>query len=252
MKKSIYLTIYLSIFLSFCLSISLNGQVINSQVIDEKTGIKRNAFYNLEEIKVRWKKAALENCPGVPCVTACSAGTASSTPTLTVITALTNITHTTTSATGISNAGISGANGLPPGVSASWASNTITISGTPSANGPFNYVIPLTGTSCISVNATGTITVRNPCGAGVPSTRPTLLVGSALTNITHTTTGASGISNAFISGANGLPPGVSASWASNTITISGTPSTTGTFNYTIPLTGTSCLDARGTIRVENP
>ena len=62
MKKSIYLYIYLSI--------SLNGQVINSQVIDEKTGIKRNALYNLEEIKVRWKKAALENCPGVPCVTA--------------------------------------------------------------------------------------------------------------------------------------------------------------------------------------
>ena len=31
--------------------------------------IKRNAFYNLEEIKVRWKKAALENCPGVPCIT---------------------------------------------------------------------------------------------------------------------------------------------------------------------------------------
>jgi uncharacterized protein (TIGR02145 family) len=30
--------------------------------------IKRNAFYNLEEIKVRWKKAALENCTGVPCI----------------------------------------------------------------------------------------------------------------------------------------------------------------------------------------
>ena len=26
--------------------------------------INRNAFYNLEEIKVRWKKAALENCGG--------------------------------------------------------------------------------------------------------------------------------------------------------------------------------------------
>jgi uncharacterized protein (TIGR02145 family) len=29
--------------------------------------IKRNAQYNLEEIKVRWKKAALENCAGAPC-----------------------------------------------------------------------------------------------------------------------------------------------------------------------------------------
>ena len=32
--------------------------------------LKRNALYNLDEIKVRWKKAALENCMGVPCVTA--------------------------------------------------------------------------------------------------------------------------------------------------------------------------------------
>ena len=31
--------------------------------------INRNAQYNLEEIKVRWKKAALENCLGVPCIT---------------------------------------------------------------------------------------------------------------------------------------------------------------------------------------
>ena len=66
MKKLIYLPIYLSIYLS----ISLNGQSINSQVIDEKTSIQRNATYNLEELKVRWKKAALENCTGVPCVVA--------------------------------------------------------------------------------------------------------------------------------------------------------------------------------------
>jgi uncharacterized protein (TIGR02145 family) len=32
--------------------------------------IKRNAQYNLEEIKVRWKKAALENCAGAPCIVA--------------------------------------------------------------------------------------------------------------------------------------------------------------------------------------
>jgi uncharacterized protein (TIGR02145 family) len=32
--------------------------------------IKRNAQYNLDEIKVRWKKAALENCTGFPCIVA--------------------------------------------------------------------------------------------------------------------------------------------------------------------------------------
>ena len=46
----------------------MNGQVINSQEIDKGTSIERNTIFNLEELKVRWKKAALENCPGVPCV----------------------------------------------------------------------------------------------------------------------------------------------------------------------------------------
>jgi hypothetical protein len=37
--------------------------------------------------------------------------------------------------------------------------------------------------------------------------------------------------------ATGLPAGVTAAFASNTITISGTPTVSGTFNYSIPLTG---------------
>jgi uncharacterized protein (TIGR02145 family) len=64
MKKSIFLYIYLSI----CLSVSLNGQSTNSQDVEKGKSIQRNATYNLEEIKVRWKKAALENCTGVPCI----------------------------------------------------------------------------------------------------------------------------------------------------------------------------------------
>jgi uncharacterized protein (TIGR02145 family) len=98
---------------------------------------------------------------------ACAAAAASSTPTLTVNTVLTNITHTTTSATGIGTA-----SGLPTGVTAAWSSNTITISGTPSVTGTFNYTIPLTGTSCSGVNATGTITVSAPsftCGTSTIS-----------------------------------------------------------------------------------
>ena len=60
----------MSIFLFIYLSISLNGQSSNSQDVEKGESIQRNARYNLEEIKVRWKKAALENCTGVPCVTA--------------------------------------------------------------------------------------------------------------------------------------------------------------------------------------
>jgi uncharacterized protein (TIGR02145 family) len=74
---------------------------------------------------------------------------------------MTNITHATTSATGIGSA-----TGLPSGVTANWSSNVITISGTPTATGTFTYTIPLTGTSCSGVNATGTITVSAPPGCG--------------------------------------------------------------------------------------
>ena len=71
MKFSIYISIYLSIYLS----VSLNGQVLNRQEIPRGTSIERNTIFNLEELKVRWKKAALENCPGVPCPTFFTCGT---------------------------------------------------------------------------------------------------------------------------------------------------------------------------------
>lgn len=80
-------------------------------------------------------------------------GVASSTPTLCPYTLMTDITHTTTNATGIGTP-----SGLPAGVGAVWAANLITISGTPTESGVFNYTIPLTG-GCGSVEATGTITV---------------------------------------------------------------------------------------------
>jgi LruC domain-containing protein len=175
-----------------------------------------------------------------------TAGTASSNPTLCINTALTNITIATTGATGIGTA-----TGLPAGVTAAWASNTITISGTPTASGTFNYTIPLTG-GCGSVNATGTITVTPARTAGSPSSTPTLSINNPLTNITHTTTGATGIANAGTTGANGLPAGVAASWNNNTITIYGTPSAVGTYNYSIPLSGgCGSVNATGTITVNS-
>ena len=96
-------------------------------------------------------------------------GAASSTPTLCINTALTPITHATTGATGIG-----AATGLPAGVTAAWAANTITISGTPTAAGVFAYTIPLTG-GCGTVNATGTITVTANMTVGAASSTPNTL-----------------------------------------------------------------------------
>ena len=180
------------------------------------------------------------NATGTITVTvANTAGAPSTTPTLCINTVLTNIIHATTGATGIG-----AAVGLPAGVAAAWAANVITISGTPTAAGVFNYTIPLTG-GCGTVNATGTITVTANMTAGAASATPTLCIGTALTPITHVTTLATGIGAAV-----GLPAGVTAAWAANMIIISGTPTGSGVFAYTIPLTGgCGAVTTTGTITV---
>jgi len=196
----------------------------------------------------RTRKLNAITCPSAPLtvnigpvIATNTAAAPSATPTVCINTGLTAITHATTGATGIGTA-----TGLPAGVSASWAANTITISGTPSVNGNFNYSIPLTG-GCGTVNATGTITVTPSNTVTAASSAPVICEDSPLTAITHTTTGASGIGTAT-----GLPAGVSASWAANTITVSGVPTETGIFNYSIPLTGgCETLNATGTITVED-
>lgn len=167
---------------------------------------------------------------------------ASSSPTLCINTALTAITHSTVRATGIGTA-----SGLPAGVSASWSTNTITINGTPTESGTFNYSIPLVG-GCGTINATGTIIVTADNAVSVASSSPVLCINTVLTSITHTTSGGT----TGIGVATGLPSGVTASWSSNTITISGTPTVSGTFNYSIPLTGgCGIVNATGTITVDN-
>ena len=180
------------------------------------------------------------NATGTITVTpANTVGAASSTPTLCINTILTNITNATAGATGIG-----AVSGLPAGVTAAWATNTITISGTPTASGTFTYSIPLTG-GCGTVNATGTITVTPDNTVGAASSTPSLCINTILTNITHPTTGTTGIG-----AASGLPSGVTAAWATNTITISGTPTVSGTFVYSIPLTGgCGTVNATGTITV---
>ncbi|NBR16239.1 MAG: DUF11 domain-containing protein, partial [Crocinitomicaceae bacterium] len=159
-----------------------------------------------------------------PVPSECNAGPASSSPSVCINAAMTAVTHATTAATGIGTP-----TGLPAGVTASWSSDVITISGTPTVSGIFNYSIPLV-TGCDSEVATGTITVILNTATAVAN--QTLCVNTALTPMTHTTTGATGIGTP-----SGLPAGVSASWSANVITISGTPTASGTFNYTIPLTG---------------
>ena len=81
--------------------------------------------------------------------------------TVCISSAITSITLATTGATGAT------VTGLPAGVTGSWAANVVTISGTPTASGTFNYTVTTTG-GCIPATTTGTITVTplNTVAAG--------------------------------------------------------------------------------------
>lgn len=111
-------------------------------------------------------------------ISACTVSSASSLPTLCVNTLMTSITHTTSGVTGITSS-----SGLPTGVTAAYASNAITISGTPSVSGTFNYTITPTG--CATV-ATGTITVNPSLPASVNISRSPAGAICAGTSVTFT------------------------------------------------------------------
>lgn len=61
------LFIYVSVFLIF--SENIMGQAEQQSLPEVEEMRRKKTDFNLEEIKVRWKKAALENCTGAPCVT---------------------------------------------------------------------------------------------------------------------------------------------------------------------------------------
>jgi hypothetical protein len=160
-------------------------------------------------------------------------------------TAITNITYSTTGAT---NATVTG---LPNGVSGTWNNNVVTISGTPSQAGTFNYTVTLVG-GCNPTTAQGTMVVNltnNTISltSATGTNNQSSCRNATITNITYATTGAT---NATVTG---LPQGVSGIWNNNVVTISGTPvPTSGTFNYTVTLTGgCGTITANGSIAINS-
>ena len=143
-------------------------------------------------------------------------------------TSIKNITYSTT--------GVSGATftGLPTGVSGKWAANVVTISGSPTASGTFNYTLTLTG-GCANLTAAGSISsIPNntiTLSSSAETINQTLCTNTPISSISYTTSGATGATFS------GLPSGVTGNFSANIITINGTPLIEGTYNYTVTLTG---------------
>lgn len=157
--------------------------------------------------------------------------------------------------------------GLPAGVNANFTqgvglNGTVTITGTPSVRGAFPFRIRLLGgcNTTLVVGGTGLITVNGNTavlnrksstvsGPEVLTTTQTRCVGKPIQNIVVSTTGHTAA--AVLSGFS-LPAGVSATFSGNatsgTVTISGTPTAVGVFNFQVRLTATLCTNLFDTIR----
>ena len=178
------------------------------------------------------------------CTITLTSGAGTDNQTVCVNTAITTITYSTTG-------GVATVADLPDGVNGNFegdaTAGTVTISGTPTANGTFHYTVTL---DC-SEKAEGRITANeaNTIEATNGKDRTVCESIAMSPNIIYSTTGATGAD--FL----GLPNGISGDFntSDGKITISGTPTETGTFEYTVTLTGgcSSTVTATGTITV-NP
>ncbi|WP_216593811.1 hypothetical protein, partial [Flavihumibacter sp. ZG627] len=139
--------------------------------------------------------------------------------------------------------------GLPAGVSGNYSGGVFTISGTPTESGTFNYIVTTVG-PCAEETVSGTITVQPNSSISLTSAAATeaqtLCINTPITSITYAVGGTG--NDATVTG---LPAGVSGNYSGGVYTISGTPTESGTFNYTVTTVG-PCAEAtaNGTITVQ--
>ena len=177
------------------------------------------------------------------CGVTCSGSTGYSSSTLLTVNGTASVSAGT-----LCSGGTAVATALPATNSTYFWSSSLGTNQTATISAAGTYTVNVNNNGCISSNnvtvaveANNTVSLSSASGTD----NQTVCLNGALINITFATTGATGIGSAT-----GFPSGVTAAWASNSITISGTPTEVGTFNYSIPLTGgCGSVNATGTITV---
>lgn len=164
---------------------------------------------------------------------AISSATGSNAQTRCINVAIANISYAVTNGTGAT------VTGLPAGVTGVYNNGVFTISGTPTITGTFNYTINTIG-GCAPATAIGSITVTPNTTIALTSATGThqqaICINGSIVNITYTAANATNVI------ATGLPTGITGAYNNGVFTIKGTPTVTGTFNYTVTAIG-SCTNA---------
>jgi len=138
--------------------------------------------------------------------------------------------------------------GLPTGVTGNYVAGIMTITGTPTDTGTFNYLVTTIG-SCSQVVDSGIITVTPDATISLTSANDlqTVCINEPITDITYSIDG--GGTNASVTG---LPNGLIGTFNAGVYTISGTPTDIGAFNYTISTSGTCVqVSMSGTITLND-
>ena len=145
--------------------------------------------------------------------------------------------------------------GLPAGVLGSYSVNdsgvVVTIDGTPTVSGVFNYTVQTGGSFCTPQTTTGTITVGAlqtlTLTSGIGTDAAIVCENALISPITYAAGGSA--TNASVVG---LPNGLVGNFSAGVLTISGLPLEDGLFNYTVATSGALCDStfATGTIEVQ--
>jgi uncharacterized protein (TIGR02145 family) len=199
--------------------------------------IMRKSPFNLEELKVRWKKAALENCPGVPCVTTTVPG-APTGVSATAGNASASVAFTAPASNGGSVITGYTVTSSPGGITATGATLTINVTGLTNGTA-YTFTVVATNTVGNSVASTASTAVTPVAPSTVPGapTGVSAIAGNASASVAFTAPASNG--GSVITGytVTSSPGGITVTGATSPINVTGLTNGTA-YTFTVVATNT--------------